>query len=234
MVGMMRSGVLLAEAPPMDLMSRFAKPTLEDVFLQLCRTDNRADATVPAINDERNSESKPLLPVAQSQASNPTPTERLPQPKPGWAPNGTHLRSLVWKNVKRLSRNYGLLLFEFLLPAIQIIIFCLAIGGDPTGLNIAIVNQDVGAVPPTQLNVTNADWCKGSGQETRCFLSDAYLNELDTSIVNLKTVEVHIFFLPLVGCQSVCEAGIKLGDRCGSCTAWQGLGSAILCQQLQS
>ncbi len=41
-------------------------------------------------------------------------------------------------------RNYGFLAFQLLLPAIQIILFCLAIGHTPSGLRIAVVNDDMG------------------------------------------------------------------------------------------
>eukprot|EP00455_Lapot_gusevi_P020080 TRINITY_DN2134_c0_g1_i6.p1 TRINITY_DN2134_c0_g1~~TRINITY_DN2134_c0_g1_i6.p1 ORF type:complete len:387 (-),score=60.09 TRINITY_DN2134_c0_g1_i6:99-1259(-) len=51
------------------------------------------------------------------------------------------------RNAKRLSRNYGFLLFQFLLPSIQVILFCLAIGRDPQDLHMAVVNQDQGFGP---------------------------------------------------------------------------------------
>lgn len=35
------------------------------------------------------------------------------------------------------------LLFAFLLPAIQVIFFCVAIGRDPTGLKMAVVNNEL-------------------------------------------------------------------------------------------
>ena len=119
---------------------------------------------------------------------------------------------------ERVSRNYGLLLFEFLLPAIQvrfvspraattlsplsswlqIIIFCLAIGGDPTGLKIAVVNQDVGASPPPDwTHLANADWCdKGPDNQTQCFLSRAYLDQLDTKTVTVRNVRAIVSIRP--------------------------------------
>lgn len=62
-----------------------------------------------------------------------------------------------WKNVsalmsrgaKRMLRNWTFLLFTFLVPALQVILFCVAIGQQPKGLHLAVVNQDAGidAVP---------------------------------------------------------------------------------------
>lgn len=40
-------------------------------------------------------------------------------------------------------RNVGVILFIFVLPVIQVILFCLAIGRDPTNLNLAIVNGEM-------------------------------------------------------------------------------------------
>ena len=46
----------------------------------------------------------------------------------GGCPGQRNLSALIWKNIKRLSRNTGFLLFTFLLPAIQVVLFCVAIG----------------------------------------------------------------------------------------------------------
>jgi len=43
----------------------------------------------------------------------------------------------------RMWRNVGVMLFIFALPVMQVILFCLAIGRDPQGLNIAIVNNEM-------------------------------------------------------------------------------------------
>ncbi|KAF7487775.1 ABC transporter G family member 20 [Sarcoptes scabiei] len=49
---------------------------------------------------------------------------------------------LAWKNFTRLRRNIPLLLFQFLLPAIQVILFCLCIGSEPFDIDVAIVNEE--------------------------------------------------------------------------------------------
>lgn len=38
---------------------------------------------------------------------------------------------------------HRVMLFIFALPVMQVILFCLAIGRDPTGLHLAIVNQEM-------------------------------------------------------------------------------------------
>lgn len=53
------------------------------------------------------------------------------------------IKALIQKNFLRMWRNIGVMLFIFVLPVMQVILFCLAIGRDPSGLKLAIVNMDV-------------------------------------------------------------------------------------------
>ncbi|CAH0597589.1 unnamed protein product [Chrysodeixis includens] len=53
------------------------------------------------------------------------------------------IKALIQKNFLRMWRNIGVMLFIFVLPVMQVILFCLAIGRDPSGLRLAIVNDDV-------------------------------------------------------------------------------------------
>uniref|UniRef100_A0A0A9YM30 ABC transporter G family member 23 n=1 Tax=Lygus hesperus TaxID=30085 RepID=A0A0A9YM30_LYGHE len=52
-------------------------------------------------------------------------------------------RALLQKNFLKMWRNVGVMLFIFALPVMQVILFCLAIGRDPTGLHLAIVNHEM-------------------------------------------------------------------------------------------
>lgn len=53
------------------------------------------------------------------------------------------LMAVTWKNYIRLRRNPPVLIFQFMLPAIQVILFCLCIGGDPFDVPVAIVNDEI-------------------------------------------------------------------------------------------
>ncbi|XP_053619497.1 ABC transporter G family member 23 isoform X2 [Plodia interpunctella] len=53
------------------------------------------------------------------------------------------IKALIQKNFLRMWRNIGVMLFIFVLPVMQVILFCLAIGRDPSGLKLAVVNDDV-------------------------------------------------------------------------------------------
>lgn len=53
------------------------------------------------------------------------------------------LWAVIWKNYIRLKRNPPVLIFEFILPAVQVILFCLCIGGDPFDVPLAVVNDEL-------------------------------------------------------------------------------------------
>lgn len=51
--------------------------------------------------------------------------------------------AVTWKNYVRLRRNPPVLVFQFMLPAIQVILFCLCIGGEPFDVPVAVVNDEL-------------------------------------------------------------------------------------------
>lgn len=53
------------------------------------------------------------------------------------------MRALLQKNFLRMWRNVGVMLFIFALPVMQVILFCLAIGREPTGLKLAVANMEM-------------------------------------------------------------------------------------------
>lgn len=54
-----------------------------------------------------------------------------------------HMKALIWKNFLWMWRNPGVMAFIIGLPCFQIIIFCIAIGHDPTGLKLAVANHEL-------------------------------------------------------------------------------------------
>lgn len=83
-------------------------------------------------------------------------------------------KALLQKNFLRMWRNVGVMLFIFALPVMQVILFCLAIGRDPTGLHLAIVNQEM-------------DWetrnCPVYDNCTFQYLSCRYIDSLRTDTI---------------------------------------------------
>ncbi|XP_065841203.1 ABC transporter G family member 20-like [Oscarella lobularis] len=162
-VGLMRNGKILAESEPNRLMQKHGFGNLEDVFLKLCQTsDNDYDDSPPrsptntSIQDcdvLRADEKAPLTNntlLASSIDDYSIDSVKDFQSQgfcamygPSWS-NVSNTAAVVYKNFSRFRRNLGLLLFQFLLPSIQIILFCLAIGGNPRDLSVSIVNKDRG------------------------------------------------------------------------------------------
>ncbi|XP_017780576.1 PREDICTED: ABC transporter G family member 20 isoform X1 [Nicrophorus vespilloides] len=87
------------------------------------------------------------------------------------------IKALLQKNFLRMWRNVGVMLFIFALPVMQVILFCLAIGRDPTGLKIAVVNHETNY---TNLTYQSCDYemgCKFS------HLSCRYLDNLKNGTI---------------------------------------------------
>jgi len=86
-------------------------------------------------------------------------------------PSAGNFVALLKKNILKLQRNPAMLLFIFILPAIQVVFFCIAIGQEPAGLRIGVVNQE------------NSNCTSSIGED--CEFSDLgckYLNKLQTKL----------------------------------------------------
>ncbi len=49
--------------------------------------------------------------------------------------------ALMWKTYKQLIRNVAFLIFQFVLPAFQVSLFCLAIGKNPKGIDLGVIYE---------------------------------------------------------------------------------------------
>ncbi|XP_046433884.1 ABC transporter G family member 23 isoform X3 [Neodiprion virginianus] len=189
MIGLMRSGRLLAEESPRALLTMYNCASLEDVFLKLSRKQGQSTQPTTELNISNNISLASLNwgkkdePVYVTQESGVVGLnfhqskevlihdttngvgshyDLNGKPLPG-AKGDTSvecddcgdftdcykitsigkIRALLQKNFLRMWRNVGVMLFIFALPVMQVILFCLAIGRDPTGLKIAIVNHEM-------------------------------------------------------------------------------------------
>lgn len=91
------------------------------------------------------------------------------------------IRALLQKNFLRMVRNVGVMLFIFALPVMQVVLFCLAIGRDPTGLRLAVVNQEMA--------FSNQD-CMFEPGCSFTNLSCRYLSQLNDSIIKVYYPDV--------------------------------------------
>ncbi|XP_077995446.1 ABC transporter G family member 20-like [Glandiceps talaboti] len=179
MVGMMRSGVLLAESPPQNLIDQHKLDTLEAVFLKLCQLEGEERATnsnsevsinyqaidkTYGVNQssfhgdkmiERSGDYDEVEPDEHTSLLDKRSDYRTKNSRGCGGccqncgqvvPSGWNLLALVIKDLNRFKRRPGFLIFQVVLPVIQVVLFCLAIGGTPHGLSVAIVNEEH---PPT-------------------------------------------------------------------------------------
>ncbi|KAL0277532.1 UNVERIFIED_CONTAM: hypothetical protein PYX00_004782 [Menopon gallinae] len=152
-IGLMREGVLLAEQSPKTLLQRFQCSSLEEVFLNLSirqhklqnKTDEQNGAESRQSEFHEVNENTMSLPPEFNQdeevnyAYNKENYEEC-NTKPSFK---NHMRALIWKNYLWIKRNIPIILFLFVLPVIQVILFCTAIGRDPKELHLAVVNNEL-------------------------------------------------------------------------------------------
>jgi len=79
------------------------------------------------------------------------------------------------------------MLFIFALPVMQVILFCLAIGRDPTGLHLAIVNNE--------MNYTTME-CPIHSNCTQKHFSCIYLNSLPNETIIQVRLKIFLYSLP--------------------------------------
>jgi len=90
-------------------------------------------------------------------------------------PSRHRTMALIRKNFMQTFRNIGVFMFIFLLPAVQAVLFCLAIGRDPTFLKVAVVNDELDEAAGRICNYTTE--CKYSMYSCR------YLRHMDNTTI---------------------------------------------------
>ena len=136
-VGMMRFGRLLAEDAPDRLLAQYEKPNLEAVFLHLCLSDD-------SFREHDNQECPKSLTCSPKKSQydkemaagsfTGSPNRRNKRGhflNCGSFLSSHRLRALLVKNFIRMWRNLGFLIFQFVIPTVQVALFCMAIGRDP-------------------------------------------------------------------------------------------------------
>ncbi|XP_017878131.1 ABC transporter G family member 20-like [Ceratina calcarata] len=128
-IGLMRGGLLLAESSPNDLLERFQTDSLEEAFLQLSQMQND-HRTIPSIG---------INDISMDSLYNDCPT------KSHWQLRSSRKKkcqALLVKNMLQFVRHPGGVLFSLVLPVLQMILFFYAIGRDPKGLSLSIINDE--------------------------------------------------------------------------------------------
>lgn len=163
-VGLMRFGRLLIEASPEFLLERFKMTTLEEVFLKLCQLDaQKQSIQLSSVKDNNKPDICSVISEIPNDDSPHVEKRRKSRKRAkGDSTKSREIQALVaveeehWikrsaektgalfqKNIIRLRRNLPVLLFQFLLPSIEVILFCVCIGQDPFNIPVAIYNEEV-------------------------------------------------------------------------------------------
>ncbi|XP_070154708.1 ABC transporter G family member 20 isoform X3 [Polyergus mexicanus] len=193
----MRSGKFLAEESPRKLMEMHRLDTLEDVFLKLSKRQNlglRRRSSILSnltgvppeddMDDEMSGEFGDNVSVCSRRKSvviaDDDNVGGLPPEEEGSSKftmlDPMHMKALIWKNFLWMWRNVGIMLFIIALPVAQIVLFCLAIGKNPVGLKIAIVNNELNSSMQPCIPSTRCDWS---------LLSCRYLQYLQKKTIKL-------------------------------------------------
>ncbi|KAI9558879.1 ABC protein [Daphnia sinensis] len=205
-IGMMRSGRLLVEDSPENLLRKFQLSSLEDVFVQFCLRDDGRHSTeqlsltgsntancdsietvAPGIlSRERDVNANSDNPschseTASSRQSNDIKNDGLNSKesinfKSIW-PCPHRLAVLIRKNYLMSFRNIGLFLVTFLIPIFQSAVANITLGNEPTNLRMAIVNDEIDS--GVGRVCTNATDCEYS------MLSCRYLRYVSDNIIQV-------------------------------------------------
>lgn len=152
-VGLMRKGQMLEEDAPQALLAKYGKQTLEDVFLELCTARKLTKIKQPIDESDALAAIGIGRPSTTSQIVARKKLQRQLQDCVHRRSKRKELRStiqtwylmfmtLLWKCYVRSIRHPQLIVFQYLLPLVQIILFCICIGADPFDIKIGIVNDE--------------------------------------------------------------------------------------------
>ncbi|XP_022128875.2 ABC transporter G family member 20 [Pieris rapae] len=158
-IGLLRDGQLLAQDSPQDILRRFDCDTLEDAFLKMALIQNENSRTnrrrstlssspdvIPEssiVNDSRFQSTEDFNVVTSSR-------DVLTKQENGLelkSKRNGRLKAVFIKSIQQFSRHPGGLIFSILFPMLQVMAFYSAVGRDPKGLNVAVVNNEAAFIP---------------------------------------------------------------------------------------
>lgn len=147
-VAFLRQGRLLAQGEPASLLRQYSAPSLEEVFLTLCRSPPPAEQPPSVTTEGRLAGLGQLRDwfcrsrVAPGNGSEARVESPLTCTSRGHYLCLAHLSTLVEKNFRQVYRNWSLLAFFTLLPAIEVALILLCIGRDIQHIPLAVHNAE--------------------------------------------------------------------------------------------
>ncbi|RVE44049.1 hypothetical protein evm_011286 [Chilo suppressalis] len=163
-IGLLRDGQLLAEDSPEELLRKFDCDTLEDAFLKLALRQHQLprrrstltaspDVIADTVSTDECFQSREDFNVVTSSTDVLTAKEKS---KDCRGRSKGRYKAVFIKSIQQFSRHPGGLVFSVLFPIIQIVAFFSAVGHDPRGLQLAVVNEEAASSP------LGLDICKNS------------------------------------------------------------------------
>ncbi|KAH8032549.1 hypothetical protein HPB51_026002 [Rhipicephalus microplus] len=162
-VAFLRDGIILAEESPEELMQQHNTRNLEEIFLRLVKQDK---SYLPRPAPETNEDSPTDQPATSLSFMSSAPEQRPMMNKKDFGRSMKRVAAMFSKNVTKFRRSFGLLVYSMLLPAIEVSMFCAVLGKVPTGLRIAVVNEEA-----------------ASSAGTTPLLSTAFFDAMDSTIL---------------------------------------------------
>ncbi|RWS13298.1 ABC transporter G family member 20-like protein [Dinothrombium tinctorium] len=197
-VCLIREGELLEANNPQILMKKYHASSLESVFLNLCLSidSNRNGIVETALSiDEINEVKKNFTKRFESQSNEATCSlidhsdlgindqkskvdvaiEKSQKSDKHSSTSLKRIHAMCCKNIVRLRHNVAVLIFQFLTPAICIILFCTCFGRDPRHVSVAVHTADNGNL---------GDWFLQAIDNTS--IKQMHFKTLDEAISELK------------------------------------------------
>ncbi|KAL1467463.1 hypothetical protein MTO96_042165, partial [Rhipicephalus appendiculatus] len=161
-VAFLRDGTILAEESPEKLMEQHNTRNLEEIFLRLAKQEKASLPPAPeTIEDSHNDR-----PATQLSFMSSALEQRSRMNMKDFGRSMKRVGAMFSKNVIKFRRSFGLLVYSMLLPAIEVSMFCAVLGKVPTGLRIAVVNEEA-----------------ASSSGTTPLLSTAFFDAMDSTIL---------------------------------------------------
>ncbi|XP_037502011.2 ABC transporter G family member 20 [Rhipicephalus sanguineus] len=163
-VAFLREGTILAEESPEKLMEQHNTRNLEEIFLRLAKQDKSSLPPAPEmVTVEDSHTDRPATPLSfMSSALEQRPRMNMKD----FGRSMKRVGAMFSKNVIKFRRSFGLLVYSMLLPAIEVSMFCAVLGKVPTGLRIAVVNEEA-----------------ASSADTTPLLGTAFFDAMDSTIL---------------------------------------------------
>ncbi|CAK1540981.1 unnamed protein product [Leptosia nina] len=158
-IGLLRDGQLLAQDSPSEILRRFDSTTLEEAFLKMALIQNESNRTnrrrstltsspdvIPesSIADDSRFQSTEEFNVVTSSRDVLTKKDNALDLK---SKRKGRYKAVFIKSIQQFARHPGGLMFSILFPMLQVMAFFSAVGRDPKGLHVAVVNEEAASLP---------------------------------------------------------------------------------------